>query len=563
VARPFALPNVGDLLAEKYRVLRVIADGGMGVVFEAHHELLGKNVALKFPLPELAHVPSIAERFLAEARLCARIENEHVVRVLDVSKIDGLPYIVMELVSGMSLASQLGTPSSPARAAAFTVQVLDGLDAVHALGIVHRDIKPENVLIVETSRGPILKLIDFGIAKDSIAREAMRRLTHAGAMLGTPAYMAPEQIRDPSHAGSSVDLYSAGILLFEMLAGVSPFRGDTVEALTTQALAGQLRTLTELVPATPPELAAIVRRATALDVADRFANAAEFRTALLPFAANAPATPLKTQLADASETQTSTRTEPGEPPSMSYAVAPHSATPEPRRTELFTPEQFSPPAPGFTPAPPFAGAPYLAPAPLAPNAVAPGANRTRAIAIAALGAILLGGIALAIVAILRSHQNDTNAPAEILSAPPITSIAPLDTEAPPPDAGRAVSAKHVEAHVVVAPKSAPAEAVNEALAEDASRLRACNTDGEARQVVCEDRIADNGSVESASILSSNASATVTSCVLNECRALRFPAHEGAAEVARVPVELAAAEPVPFWRQNEPGQHQHRRHRPFE
>ncbi|HEY4103953.1 MAG TPA: protein kinase [Polyangiaceae bacterium] len=378
MARPFALPNVGDLLAEKYRVLRVIADGGMGVVFEAHHELLGKNVALKFPLPELAHVPSIAERFLAEARLCARIENEHVVRVLDVSKIDGLPYIVMELVSGMSLASQLGTPSSPARAAAFTVQVLDGLDAVHALGIVHRDIKPENVLIVETSRGPILKLIDFGIAKDSIAREAMRRLTHAGAMLGTPAYMAPEQIRDPSHAGSSVDLYSAGILLFEMLAGVSPFRGDTVEALTTQALAGQLRTLTELVPATPPELAAIVRRATALDVADRFANAAEFRTALLPFAANAPATPLKTQLADASETQTSTRTEPGEPPSMSYAVAPHSATPEPRRTELFTPEQFSPPAPGFTPAPPFAGAPYLAPAPLAPNAVAPGANRTRA-----------------------------------------------------------------------------------------------------------------------------------------------------------------------------------------
>ncbi|HEX3774442.1 MAG TPA: serine/threonine-protein kinase, partial [Polyangiaceae bacterium] len=139
MARPFALPNVGDLLAEKYRVLRVIADGGMGVVFEAHHELLGKNVALKFPLPELAHVPTIAERFLAEARLCARIENEHVVRVLDVSKLDGLPYIVMELVSGMSLASQLGTPWSPARAAAFAVQVLDGLEAVHALGIVHRD----------------------------------------------------------------------------------------------------------------------------------------------------------------------------------------------------------------------------------------------------------------------------------------------------------------------------------------------------------------------------------------------------------------------------------------
>ncbi|HEX3774460.1 MAG TPA: protein kinase, partial [Polyangiaceae bacterium] len=465
---------------------------------------------------------------------------------------------------------------------------------------VHRDVKPENVLVVETSRGPILKLIDFGIAKDSIAREAMRRLTHAGAVLGTPAYMAPEQIRDSSHAGSSVDLYSAGILLFEMLAGVSPFTGDTVDALTTQALTGQLRSLTELAPATPPGLVGIVARATALHAADRFANAAEFRAALVPFAASDRAAPLKTQLADAIEPQTQTRTALGEPPSMSYAAAPYAPAPQPYRTEqltpfhsaepapyrteqltpfhagepapaaqaprteLFTPQQFSPPAPELTPAPPFAVTPaYLAPAPDTSNAGASAANRARVFAIVALGAILLGGSALAIVAIVHAHQKSDSSAPPILSAPPITTIAPLDTEAPPPDAGPVASAKRVEPRVVVTPKTAPAEDVNEALAEDARRLRACNTDGEARQVVCEDRIADNGSVETASIVSSNASAPVTSCVLSECRSLQFPPHEGAAEVARVPVELPAAEPEPFRREGEPGQHQHRHHRPFE
>src|SRR5450432_620397 len=236
----------------------------MGVVFEAHHELLGKNVALKFPLPELAHVPNIAERFLAEARLCARIENEHVVRVLDVSKLDGLPYIVMELVTGVSLASEIGQPWPPAKAAAYAVQVLEGLEAVHALGIVHRDVKPENVLVVATARGPILKLIDFGIAKDSIAQEAIGRLTHAGALLGTPAYMAPEQIADPIHAGSAVDLYSVGILLFEMLTGASPFTATTLNELTEQVQSGRLRSLLGLVPSTPPGLVEIVSRATAL-----------------------------------------------------------------------------------------------------------------------------------------------------------------------------------------------------------------------------------------------------------------------------------------------------------
>jgi serine/threonine protein kinase len=279
------LPRLGELLEGKYRVLRVVADGGMGVVFEAHHELLGKSVALKFPLPELAHLPSVAERFLAEARLCARIDNEHVVRILDVSKLNGLPYIVMEFVNGASLAALLGSPWPPLKAVAFASQLLEGLEAVHALGVVHRDVKPENVLVVQGAAGPVLKLVDFGIAKDSIPQETFKRLTRSGTLLGTPAYMAPEQIRDPLRTGPGADVYSVGILLFEMLAGGSPFRATSDEGLASEALTGDLRPLLELAPDTPRALVEIVSRATALDVGDRYASAGELRRALEAFAA--------------------------------------------------------------------------------------------------------------------------------------------------------------------------------------------------------------------------------------------------------------------------------------
>lgn len=403
----FALPQPGDLLAEKYRVLRVVADGGMGVVFEAQHELLGKNVALKFPLPELARLPSIVERFLAEARLCARIENEHVVRVLDVSKLDGLPYIVMELVIGVSLASEMGTPWLPAKAAAFAVQVLEGLEAVHALGVVHRDVKPENILVVATPRGPVLKLIDFGIAKDSIAGEAIGRLTRAGALLGTPAYMAPEQIRDPAHADSSVDLYSVGILLFEMLAGTSPFTGASVDELTEQALSGRLRPLLELAPGTPAALVEIVARATALRPAERFASASDFKAALAPFAAGWGALAASTL--------------PGAPPAAALQT----------KTVLRTAVAEAPPV--YFAAPPIA-------VPAEPALSAPGRpNRARVLALAALGFIAvlaLAAVAVAVVLHERQQRADQNvAPPPLEMAAPETDIAPLDTASPDSSAG--------------------------------------------------------------------------------------------------------------------------------
>jgi serine/threonine protein kinase len=518
VTQQFALPQVGDLLADKYRVLRVVADGGMGVVFEAHHELLGKNVALKFPLPELAHLPSIVERFLAEARLCARIENEHVVRVLDVSKLDGLPYIVMELVTGVSLASEMGQPWPPAKAAAYAVQVLEGLEAVHTLGIVHRDVKPENVLVVATPRGPILKLIDFGIAKDSITREAIKRLTHAGLMLGTPAYMAPEQIVDPVHAGSSADLYSVGILLFEMLAGSSPFTGETVEQLAEQALSGRLRSLTEIAPSVPPALAEIVTRATALSVVERFASASDFKRALLPLVAGpslaASATVLDTS--DITQAKTVLRT-----------IAPEPAV-----------------VPATVPAPPLLQTREE--------------NHVRVLALGVLGFLAVLAVAATGFVAVRRHRAEENSSS---SSPPLapfvpeTDIAPLDSEsaaasasagaAPPP-------VKRAESRAAAVPKEASAETLG-VVQEHGRRLRACNIEPQASEVTVELHIASDGSVQNARAVNSTASAPVTECVLSECRSLQFPSHEGPEQVVLVPIQLPAASDEPEPRE--------RRHRP--
>jgi serine/threonine protein kinase len=538
VTHPFALPVVGDLLAEKYRILRVVADGGMGVVFEAHHELLGKNVALKFPLPELAHLPKIVERFLAEARLCARIENEHVVRVLDVSKVEGLPYIVMELVTGASLASEMGQAWPPARAAAYAVQVLEGLEAVHALGVVHRDVKPENVLVIAMPRGPLLKLIDFGIAKDSIAQEAIGRLTHAGAMLGTPAYMAPEQIADPMHAGSAADLYSVGILLFEMLAGASPFSGVTLDALTEQALGGRLRPLLELAPDTPPGLVEIVTRATALRAADRFASASDFKRALLPFAQGGPPAVLPTLPPEAAfepavQTKTVLRTFVAEPPVATFLAEP----------------------------------PAMREAPLPVNAQASEQNRARLLASVALGAILLFGLVGVAWAVHKHQSAEQNvAPPPLAMAAPETDIAPLASESAEPSSGGA-PAKRAEVRVVAPMNKQPSAQTLSVVQADNRRFFACNADGTASEIVVELHIADDGSVRSASPVSSTASPAVTECVLAQARSLQFPAHSGADEIARVPVQLPAATEEPPQRERRqrpdwvPGRE--RRRRPIE
>ena len=277
----------GDLIGGKYRIVRLIGDGGMGSVYEAHHELLDTQVALKFLHAELAKRPGLGSRFLQEARVSARIRSVHVTHVTDVDQTpDGSPYLVMELLHGESLQTAMERRGKfpVEQAIDFALQILSGLESAHHLGVVHRDLKPDNVFIVPATGGPLLKLIDFGIAKLRAATEYQKGLTKAGAIIGTPEYMAPEQLFAAENVDHRADLYSLGVILFEMLSGRRPADGDEVDTIVAAVVAGNVLHLRDLEPNLPPGLVAVVERALIPDREARFASALEMRLALAPFA---------------------------------------------------------------------------------------------------------------------------------------------------------------------------------------------------------------------------------------------------------------------------------------
>jgi len=280
-------PNPGDLVGNKYRIGRLIGDGGMGAVYEARHEVLGAPVALKFLHGELARRPGLASRFLQEAKVSASIQSPHVTRVTDVdTTADGSPYMVMELLNGEALQQLLDRRRKLPieQAVDFALQIGSGLEAAHALGVVHRDLKPDNVFITPAPGGPLLKLLDFGIAKLRESSEYKKGLTRPGAIMGTPEYMAPEQLYAADRVDHRADLYSLGAILYEMLTGERPANGDDAQQIIGQVIAGKVKPIREHDPALPEGLAQVVHRALEPDKSRRFASAAEMRQALAPFA---------------------------------------------------------------------------------------------------------------------------------------------------------------------------------------------------------------------------------------------------------------------------------------
>jgi serine/threonine-protein kinase len=277
----------GELVGGKYRILRLIGDGGMGSVYEARHEQLGVPVALKFLRPDIAERPGLAARFLQEARVSATLNSPHVAHVTDVdTAANGAPYLVMELLSGESLQSLLDRRGALGRDEAidFALQILVGLDTAHALGVVHRDLKPDNVFVTPSNGGPLLKLIDFGIAKLRESNEFKKELTSAGVVMGTPEYMAPEQLYAAHEVDARADIYSLGVMLFEMLSGTRPADGDDVERIVGRVLTGEVKHLGSLLPDLPNGLVAVVEKAMHPNRDERFGSADEFRLALAPFA---------------------------------------------------------------------------------------------------------------------------------------------------------------------------------------------------------------------------------------------------------------------------------------
>ncbi len=286
----------GTIVAGKYRIDGFLGAGGMGVVLSATHLDLEAPVAIKLMREELAKNEEVVARMLFEARAVARMRGAHVVRVLDVGVLDveqpgaGTPFIVMEQLTGADLASTLvkGGALSPRAAVELVLQACEGLNEAHALGIVHRDLKPENLFLANTPEGVVLKILDFGVSKDvGTAFEASPRaaVTNAGFAVGSPHYMAPEQMRASLEIDARADIWSLGAILFELVAGKCPFDGDSLPVIYTQVLAGAAPSLLELSSSAPAELDAIIRRCLAKDPNQRYQSATELAVALRDFLA--------------------------------------------------------------------------------------------------------------------------------------------------------------------------------------------------------------------------------------------------------------------------------------
>jgi serine/threonine protein kinase len=277
---------VGDLVAGKYQVERVIGEGGMGVVVSAMHVDLQERVAIKLMLPCLVGHPESAARFAREARATVKIKSEHVARLHDFGKLpDGSPFMVMEYLEGETLAAQLNRsdPIETSRAVDIVIQACAGVADAHRLGIIHRDLKPENLFLAETSDGrTVVKVLDFGISKADIATSPT---TTEGGM-GTPAYAAPEQLRCAGDAGPTADVWSLGVVLFELLTGRLPFEAASFAEMCAAVLTQRPPTPRSLVPTLSADLEAVILRCLEVSPDLRYPGTISLARALAPHASD-------------------------------------------------------------------------------------------------------------------------------------------------------------------------------------------------------------------------------------------------------------------------------------
>ncbi len=271
------MADIGSVLGGRYRLVELLGQGGMATIYRARDSQLERDVAVKVLRPEYGTDPDFLERFRYEAQAAASLSHPGIVSVYDYGTDPVGPFIVMELVDGEDLASLLRRrgPLSPLLAARVTAEAARALSAAHQRGLVHRDVKPGNILVAVDNR---IKVADFGIAR-AIAESA---LTVPGTTLGSVQYFSPEQARGEVATPAS-DIFSLGIVLFELLTGKRPYAGDSAAAIATARLVGPAPSPIAANPTVPPALDAIDRRALALDPADRFESAAAMAEALERF----------------------------------------------------------------------------------------------------------------------------------------------------------------------------------------------------------------------------------------------------------------------------------------
>lgn len=279
--------RVGEVLDGKYRVERVLGRGGMGIVLAARHLHLDELVAIKLLLPEKRDSAEACARFLREARAAVKIKSEHVARVTDVGQLDGdTPYMVMEYLEGTDLAGWLSQRGVLAieQAVEFVLQAIEAIAEAHALGIVHRDLKPANLFCIRRPDGNhVIKVLDFGISKLTSTPANQSNMTQSACVMGSPCYMSPEQLRSPRTVDIRSDIWSLGVILFELLCGRVPFSAESLPDLYLLIINHPTPKVRQLRPEVPEGLEQVIQRCLATSRDKRFPNVTALAAALAPF----------------------------------------------------------------------------------------------------------------------------------------------------------------------------------------------------------------------------------------------------------------------------------------
>lgn len=285
----------GEIIAGKYRIERVLGEGGMGFVVQAMHVQLDERVAIKFLLPQaLANEEAVA-RFAREARAAVKIKSEHVARVSDVGTLEtGAPYMVMEFLQGQDLAAlvRANGPLATEDAVDYLLQASEAIAEAHALGIVHRDLKPANLFLAHRADGsPCVKVLDFGISKMTSPGSSGSDLgmTRTHAIMGSPLYMSPEQLASTRDVDARADIWALGAILYELVTGRVPFEADTMPQLCGMILQEAVPPPRSVRTGLPEGLETAILRCLEKDRTKRFQNLAEVAAALVPFAPRASA----------------------------------------------------------------------------------------------------------------------------------------------------------------------------------------------------------------------------------------------------------------------------------
>lgn len=274
--------EIGQVIDGKYRIVRLIGQGGMGAVYEGLNQLIDRRVAIKVMLPDIGS--AAVGRFEQEARAAGRIGNDHILEILDMGRLgDGSHYMVMEYLDGESLESRLDKRGAltPGELAPIALQLLTALGAAHRAGVLHRDLKPDNVFLVREKAGhrDFVKLIDFGISK--FAQDSSLNLTKTGTMVGTPYYMSPEQARGKGPVDARADLYAVGVILYQCVSGQLPFEAETFNDLLFKIVLEPAPPVLAYAPQLDPRFAAIVEKAMARDANARYQTAEELSDAIV------------------------------------------------------------------------------------------------------------------------------------------------------------------------------------------------------------------------------------------------------------------------------------------